>query len=290
LVIFRVDFGDNIGFGHLKRSLVYAKQFKKVIYVSKIEETQFNNNKHLIPYRLEIIKNEEQFFQIVKLLKPKQVIVDNYNFTPFYQQKFKKLFPTIKLSCFDDEYKNYYCDEIINHNLGVKKWKYKNPEIVSIIPPLIRDEFKNLKKYKGNRNGIFISIGGTDAKNISLKIIKLCKNYKINLFTTTSNKNLKKLKKVSKIYKNIKLFINKDVSLGMVNSEWGIITPSVISYEALYMKLPFIAIEVADNQKEVASYLRKKRIKVLKIRELYKLSCKGRVKRVDWRFKNWNRI
>lgn len=44
----------------------------------------------------------------------------------------------------------------------------------------------------------------------------------------------------------------------MAKSEFGIITPSVISYEAIFMNLPFIAIEVADNQKEIAKYLKKK--------------------------------
>jgi UDP-2,4-diacetamido-2,4,6-trideoxy-beta-L-altropyranose hydrolase len=49
----------------------------------------------------------------------------------------------------------------------------------------------------------------------------------------------------------------------MAKSEFGIITPSVISYEALYLNLPFIAIQTANNQKEVAKYLRKNRYLVM---------------------------
>jgi UDP-2,4-diacetamido-2,4,6-trideoxy-beta-L-altropyranose hydrolase len=40
------------------------------------------------------------------------------------------------------------------------------------------------------------------------------------------------------------------------------------------MNLPFIAIEVADNQKGIAKYLKKKRIPVLKIRDVRKLGEK----------------
>jgi len=227
-----------------------------------------SNQKEFVPYPLYSIKNEKEFFEIVKKLKPKQVIVDNYNFTIDHQKQFKKLFPNIKLSCFDDEYKEYFCDEIINHNLGVKKEKYKNPKIVKIIPPLIRDEFKIAKKKKYKKEGILISLGGSDTKNLTLKILKLLKNKKINLYITTTNKNLKKIKRYAKIHKNIKLYINEDIAEGMAKSEFGIITPSVISYEALYMKLPFIAIKTADNQNEIAKYLKKKRYKIILPRQV----------------------
>ncbi len=257
MTIFRVDFGSEVGLGHLKRSLVYAKRFDKVVYVSK------SNEKDLVPYPLYSVLNEENFFEIVKNLNPKQVIVDNYAFTIEYQKEFKKLFPHIKLSCFDDEYKEYFCDEIINHNLGVNINRYKNPKIVKIILPLIREEFYYAKIKKFKKEGIFISLGGTDSKGLILKILKLLKHKKINLYITTENKNLKKLKRYIKIHRNIKIHINKDVAKGIAKSKFGIITPSVISYEALYMKLPFIAIQTAENQKEVAKYLKRKRIKVL---------------------------
>jgi len=266
ITIFRVDFGSKIGLGHLKRSLVYAKNFDDVIYVSK------SNEQALVPYPLKTIKNEEEFFEIVKKLNPKQVIVDNYEFTIEHQKQFKKLFGNIKLSCFDDEYKEYFCDEIINHNLGVKKEKYKNPKIVKIIPPLIRDEFRQTKKKKYKKEGIFISLGGSDSKNLTLKILKLLQNKKINLYITTANQNIKKIKRYAKIHKNIRLYINEDVAYGMAKSECGIITPSVISYEALYMNLPFIAIKTADNQKEIAKYLKKKRIKVFNDKGYKKIS------------------
>ena len=237
-----------------------------VIYVSK------SNEKSLLPYPLYTIKNEEEFFEIVKKLQPKQVIVDNYEFTIGYQKKFKKLFPKIKLSCFDDEYKEYYCDEIMNHNLGVNINRYKNPKIVKVISPLIRDEFKAIKKKRYKKEGIFISLGGSDTSGLTLKILKLLKNKKINLYITITNQNLKQIKRYAKIHKNIKLYINQDISEGMTKSGFGIITPSVISYEALYMELPFIAIQTADNQKEVVRYLRKKRIKVINAIRYKKIS------------------
>ena len=56
----------------------------------------------------------------------------------------------------------------------------------------------------------------------------------------------------------------------MAKSKFGIITPSVISYEAIFMNLDFIAIKTADNQKEVAKYLKRK-YKVINEREIKKI-------------------
>jgi UDP-2,4-diacetamido-2,4,6-trideoxy-beta-L-altropyranose hydrolase len=256
MTIFRVDFGEKVGLGHLKRSLVYAKNFDDVVYISK-------SKTNLTPYRFITIKDEKEFFSYVKKLQPKEVVVDNYEFNLNHQKRFKTLFPHIKLSIFDDEYKEYICDEIINHNLGATKARYKDAKKVKIIPPLIRDEFKKEKKRRYKKEGIFISFGGVDTKGLTLKIIKALPNKKLNIYVTSQNRHIKLLKLYAR-RKNISLHVDEDVAKGMVKSCFGIITPSVISYEALFMQLPFIAIKTATNQKEVASFLKyKRKIKVL---------------------------
>jgi UDP-2,4-diacetamido-2,4,6-trideoxy-beta-L-altropyranose hydrolase len=136
---------------------------------------------------------------------------------------------------------------------------------------LIDEKFIKLKNKRFKKEGIFISFGATDDSGIGLKVLKIFKNKKINFYTTSANQNLKKLKRFSKLHKNIKLHIDEDVAIGIAKSEFGIITPSVISYEALYLNLPFIAIQTDNNQKALAKYLRKKRIKVIDVKRVYKI-------------------
>jgi UDP-2,4-diacetamido-2,4,6-trideoxy-beta-L-altropyranose hydrolase len=269
MVILRVDFSSKIGFGHLKRMEVFVKRYniKDALIICKKCKKKYT--------KLPILKinKEKEFFKKVKKLKSSWVIVDNYEFDYKKEKKFKKKFPNIKLSVFDDFYAKHFADEIINHNLGVKLEKYKNPKIVKIIKPLIRDEFLIAKKKKFKKRGIFLSLGGTDAKGLTLKILKLLKIKKplVNLYITSANKNLKKIKRFCEINKWVKLYIDEDVAVGMAKSEFGIITPSTLAYEALFMNLPFVAIEVADNQKELVKYLKQKRILVLKFREIRKI-------------------
>ena len=255
MTIFRVDFGTDVGMGHLMRSLVFAKRFNDVVYLSK------SDKKELVPYELVTIESEEEFFEQVERLKPKQVIVDNYNFTLEDEKEFKKRFPHIKLSVFDDDYREHHCDEIINHNISADTSRYPNPDIVTIIPPLIREEFHKEKAMQREKiYDVFVAMGGTDVANLNIPILKtLPKSFKIALVTTSANAHLQELKNYIAQRQHIHLHIDsKEIAKLMNQSKLAIITPSVILHEVLFIELPFIAIQSAANQHEITNYLKKR--------------------------------
>jgi len=266
--ILRVDFSSRIGLGHLRRIETFVQRYKIANPIVICKECDEN----LTTLPLVCIDSEIEFFEYVKRLKPSWVIVDNYKFTYENEREFKRLFPHIKLTVFDDTYTKHYADEVINHNLGVQKEKYENPHIVRIIPPLIREEFKKARRKRYKKEGVFFSLGGSDTKNLTLKIFKILKPLQIpiNLYTTTTNKNLDTINKFAFRNRWVRLYINEDVAEGMAKSAFGIITPSVISYEAMYMGLDFIAIQTAANQEEIVKFLRRN-YKVLKDHEINKI-------------------
>ncbi|GAB6074220.1 UDP-2,4-diacetamido-2,4,6-trideoxy-beta-L-altropyranose hydrolase [Nautilia lithotrophica] len=276
MIILRVDFSPDIGFGHLKRATLFCNKLKNKYEKCLILCKECNEKYTDIPVIK--IKSEDEFFTQIKKLQPEKVIVDNYNFTYEYEKKFKTLFPNISLICVDDNFEKHYCDEIINTNLYAKKEKYQNkvPTFtkITILKPLIRDEFKKAKKKRYKKEGLFISFGGTDAKGLTLKVLKILKNKKlnVNVYTTSANQNLNKLKRFCRINKWCKLHIDKNVAEGMAKAKFGIITPSTITWEAVYMNMPFLAVKVADNQKFIAKYLKEKRVKVISEREIQKIS------------------
>ena len=272
--LLRVDFSSSVGFGHLKRSMVFMQRYKKGEYAIVCKECVDNIVKNIPVYS---INSEEEFFELVRDLKPEEVIVDNYAFDYKNEKRFKEDFPHIKLICFDDLFWPHYCDEIINHNLYAKKDSYKGlPSFtkVRIIPPLIGDNFKKAKKIQVKKEGIFISFGATDTQGLGLKVLKLLKPYRplVHFYTTSANAHLKELNKFTFLNRWVKLHIDEDVAEGMARAEFGIITPSVISYEALYMGLPFVAVEVAENQKFITSFLKRKRYGVFKKNQIKRVS------------------
>ncbi len=259
MTIFRVDFDEVIGMGHLMRSLVFAKRFEKVVYVSK------SNRKEFVPYELITIENEEAFFDYVEKLQPSQVVVDDYNFTFEHEKAFKRRFSDIKLIVFDDDYRNHFCDEIINHNISADKRKYPKPDIVTLIPPLIRDEFLREKKIKREKiYDLFIAMGGSDTGNLNIPILEvLPENLRVAVVTTSANGRLSTLKKYVKNRKNVILYIDSNEMAKLMNqSRFAIVAPSVIVHEVMFMQLPFLAFKTADNQNDIVKYLQQKDFRV----------------------------
>ncbi len=252
MTILRVDFSSEIGFGHLKRATLFNEQLKmkseKCVIICKECEQKYTD----IP--LIRIKTNKEFFEIVKKLNPKEVVVDNYDFTLEDEKKFKKLFPEIKLICFDDFEKKHFCDEVVSLNPCTKHKRLK----------LI------LKKRYFKREGIMLSIGATDPKGVIFKILKYLKG-NIHIYTTSQNPNLNKLKRIGKL-KKAKLHIDEDTKTALFKHKFAIVSASTLSIEALEAKIPFIAVQVADNQENIAKCLKRKRIKVIKENEIYKIS------------------
>jgi len=136
---------------------------------------------------------------------------------------------------------------------------------------LIKNDFIKKRFYK--KEGLFISFGATDARNITLKVLKELKNINmpINIYTTSANTNIKKLKKFCKLNKKYKLHIDKNIAIAMSQSKFAIISASTLVYEAMQIGIDFIAIKVVDNQEGLEKCLKKKRKTIIDIKKIRKL-------------------
>lgn len=265
-ILFRVDSSAKIGLGHLMRCLVLAKQYKKhrITFCSyEIDETIVHNNGYnLIKLKT---KNIDEFILHVKKNNPSLVIIDTYEIK-YQAEKMLKQTSACTLMVLDDTYQKHYADILLNHNIYAKKKLYKNkiPAFCKLHCgkkyTLIRDEFKKEKNKIHTKNGVFLALGGSDAKNLTLKILKkLPTSLHVKVVTTSTNQNLDKLVNYAKKYKNISLHVNsKNIAKLMNKSSFAIISPSVIAHEALYLKLPFLAIKTAKNQAYMYEYLKQK--------------------------------
>lgn len=282
-IIIRADSSSNIGFGHISRCLVLAKKYKrrgfKVLFACENLEGNRINLIEEEGFKVYSLKsnNLKEFKTLVNKLNPYRVVIDSYRIDYSYEKKLKKN-TKIKLLCFDDTYEKHYCDELLNHNVCAIKKRYKKlvPKFCKVKCgskyTLLRDEFLDSTKVKIKSNKkklkVLLAIGGTDHSFINIKVLQALKvfqkNIKISVITTSANKNLVKLKKYISKQKNIQLLINSNnIAKQMSKSNIAIITPSVTLNEVMYMKLPFIAIKTASNQKFMYSFLKKNNYIVL---------------------------
>ena len=270
-ILFRVDSSSEIGLGHLKRCLVLAEQYQQDNIVFSVQDLKGNANKIISDkgYALSVLSDNsiDELTQKIIELKIDMVVFDHYGIDDKFEKNIKEK-TSVQILSFDDTYEKHYCDILLNHNIYANAEQYKGlvPELCEIKCgkeyTLISDEFREIKIRKRPLNKdnpvVFVSLGGSDSGNISLTILKALVEFDditINLATTSSNNNITKLQSFSEQYQNVNIYINFNIAVLMNNSDCAIITPSVIVYEAMYLDLPFLAIQTADNQSYISDYL-----------------------------------
>lgn len=277
-ILFRTDSSSTIGTGHIMRDLVLAKQYANANVIFATQELDGNINHKIkeVGYKVEILQSNDvkEFITVVEKYEADLVVIDNYQIDYKYEQILKEK-TDVEILAFDDTYEKHYCDILLNHNLSADESRYKGlvPDTCELRCgtkyTLLRDEFhqKFPKRVETKDKNILVAMGGVDSRELNIKIVEvLCsfENVKIDVITTTANKNLNKLKGYVANLNNVTLHINtNEVAKLMYESDFAILTPSVTVNEAYFMKLPFIAIKTEENQKDIYEYLQRNGFSVL---------------------------
>ncbi len=279
-ILFRADSSSIIGTGHIMRDLVLSDSYHDSHIIFATQDLAGNIN-HKINYKTVTLESNDldELISIVKEHEVDMLVIDHYDIDWEFEKKIKEK-TGVKILSFDDTYERHHCDILLNHNIYADKNKY-----IGLVPKdceircggkytLIRDEFKVEKdksksfKIQNSKFKIFIAMGGTDSANLNINILEVLQNF-LNIhacvITTTANKYLTQLKEYVSEKKNITLHINtSQVAKLMKECDFAIVTPSVTLHEVIYMDIPFIAIQSADNQREMVEYLLQNRYSVVK--------------------------
>lgn len=268
-MLIRVDSSSKIGLGHIKRTLVLAKQFDDVSFACLDLEGSLIDH---IPYEVFILENES-IYELINLIKAEKfelLVIDHYGIS-VDDEKMIKFETGIKIMSFDDELKPHHCDILLNVNAYAKPEDYdglvplKCERRCGFSYALLRDEFYLEAKEKREKIwDFFICMGGTDHKNLSMQIaLDLAQDKKIAIATSSSNANLKKLEKFALQHENITLFVDESNLAKLMNeSKKLIISASSLVNEALILKANFKAICTEKNQEKLADWLMQKGMEV----------------------------
>ncbi|MDD5052040.1 MAG: UDP-2,4-diacetamido-2,4,6-trideoxy-beta-L-altropyranose hydrolase [Sulfuricurvum sp.] len=272
-LLIRSDSSSFIGLGHIMRDLVLAGQYPHATISFACRDLVGNINDR-IPYSVHILMTDDpqELISLIQIQKIDRVIFDHYGIDHRVEKTVKES-TDITVISLDDTYQKHHCDILINPNLYADPSKYKD-----LLPPhamircgkeflLIRDEFYQAKRTpKKKTNAIFIAMGGSDPLNLSMEILySLPSDRVLHLVTTSSNPHLDVLKEYERTHQNLQLHINaSNIAQLMNESALAIITPSSIAHEVIFMELPFIAIQSANNQCEFVAYMEREGMNVMK--------------------------
>jgi UDP-2,4-diacetamido-2,4,6-trideoxy-beta-L-altropyranose hydrolase len=184
-VIFRADGNSSIGLGHVLRLLSLAEmlkdQFQLIFYIQQptpyVVEliSPFCNTIVALPLQSDYLEEAKQLS--TQYLNGNEIVVlDGYYFESEYQLILKD--KCGKLVCIDDLH-SWYChaDALINHAEGVSKADYKAaPETkfyLGLKYALLRTAFFEQPLTRRSIPAVtkvFVSMGGADVYNVTLKI------------------------------------------------------------------------------------------------------------------------
>lgn len=268
-ILIRADSSSELGIGHVMRCLVLATQYKNsnITFATRNLKGNINFKINAAGYKniTLLTDNIQELNQIIKNKRIDMMVIDHYGIDYEFEKQLKTLNPQLKITIIDDTYEKHYCDILLNHNIYADKKAYINkvPQFCSLRCGseyvLLRDEFKTdlnvEKKYD-----VFVAMGGSDPKNLTLQILKHLQSYDLKavIVTTKANLHLMQLKEIIRFNKNIELFVDTlEVARLMSASLFTIVSASSLLNEIYYLKLPFIAIKTADNQKYMYEFLKK---------------------------------
>ncbi|WP_314300957.1 UDP-2,4-diacetamido-2,4,6-trideoxy-beta-L-altropyranose hydrolase [Campylobacter showae] len=258
--LIRADSGSKIGHGHVRRDLILAQNFKDASFACIDLPGSLAGE---IPYPVFTLKSADigELVNLIKGHKFELLVIDHYGISAADEKLIKEQ-TNVKILSFDDNYKEHFCDYLLNVNIYAQPQKYANLVPVNcelVFSPLVRSEFYGEAKIKREKNfNYLIALGGTDALNLTAKIASnlLAKNKKVAAITTSANANLANLQILASSEPNFSLFINSNEVARLMNkSEILVISASSLVNEALVLGARFKAVRVADNQNEMAQWL-----------------------------------
>lgn len=263
--LIRADSSATIGHGHIRRDLVLARKFNDVSFACVRAAGDIFDEINYPKFELNSADLDE-LVNLINKLKFELIIIDHYGIDAVYERELKER-TGVKILSFDDDYREHFCDVLLNVNLYADPLKY-----AALVPAsceiccgrefmLVRDEFYTERGVRRAKiYDYFIALGGTDTLNLSGEIARTLLAREPNLclavVTTSANANLAQLENLARETTNLRLFIDsQEVAKLMNESRELIVSASSLVNEALVLGAKFRAVRVADNQNELYKWL-----------------------------------
>jgi UDP-2,4-diacetamido-2,4,6-trideoxy-beta-L-altropyranose hydrolase len=268
--LFRTEASSTVGLGHVMRCLSLATMLKEDHEISFfLNENNSSVGQMIASYGFSCAAiNEDQSFDACDA-----VVLDGYSFKSEMQKKIKQ--KEKKLVFIDDLHdQHFYADIIINVSDAVSEKDYLAESYTHFCLgskfALLRNELLEAAQRPGRKvsavKNVFISMGGADKNNITLKALKSIENIseieQVQVMIGSLNKNENDLqgyiagqKKKIVLHKNIDAEELVDV---LTKCELAICPASGTSMEIAAVGVGMISGITAENQTDILSGLLKR--------------------------------
>lgn len=213
-------------------------------------------------YKIESIMDERSEIEpFLKALSPDVIIIDHYGLDLNWETLAKKYCK--KLIAIDDLNRKHDAHAILDQNFYIDPPTNYKAEHLFIGPEfcLLNSSFNNVQtcEIKEKVSNLLIFFGGADIHSQTLRVVKLLKDFKININVVcgSQNKDIKELQG----FKYIKLHVDINYTAKLMSeSDLFIGAGGTTTWERAKLGLPSLVISVARNQEEICQNLHQKNV------------------------------
>lgn len=275
-IFFRTDSSDEIGYGHLVRSIALASMLKDVF--SCFLATRFGNklidsDNGDVFEKIIMLNAENDFDEFLELISEGDIVVlDNYFFNDNHEKLIKN--KNANVICIDDLNNRFYnADIVINHSPSALKLNYETNSnsklLLGLDYLLLRPAFFAFPNEKISRNvenpTLFICLGGASLPHLNINLIESVLQLNLNIEAinlvvgsgTFEDNNFKQFIEKNSRFK-INIFKNIDdfqVVKLIMESDIGIVSGGGVLFECMSLSLPVICGKIIDNQNNNYNYV-----------------------------------
>ncbi|HVQ01213.1 MAG TPA: UDP-2,4-diacetamido-2,4,6-trideoxy-beta-L-altropyranose hydrolase [Candidatus Thermoplasmatota archaeon] len=281
-IAFRVDASPDIGIGHLMRCLALSEELRhrghecsfllKVVHPEVLERIKkFGCASYLLPRTASLQQDLDSVIEYAFDNTVDWLITDHYNIDASYVKEIKHQGFHV-LSIDDTAQMHYFSDIVVNQNIGAEKLAFSaEPYTTLLLGPsyvMLRDELlrRDQKKYNAIVKKILVSLGGTDADNFLLFLLRALEDITkdIDVLAVVGPFNphetaLQAFRETTKMGLTLirsppnmaEYYLQADLAIGAAGSS---------CYELAYFGIPNLMITIADNQLSIAHEMEKQRI------------------------------
>ncbi|TAE31647.1 MAG: UDP-2,4-diacetamido-2,4,6-trideoxy-beta-L-altropyranose hydrolase [Cytophagales bacterium] len=272
-VLFRADGNAQIGLGHVMRCLAlaemlgpdYARRFAVVQPAPAV--AQLIEEKGVIIISIQT----DEATEFLNLIDSTDVVVlDGYSFDTDFQRAVRARAKA--LVYIDDLVTGHQvADVVVNHAGGVTEYDYRSePYTQFLLGPhyaLLRLPFFTPKTPVPQEGPIFVSLGGADPGDTTLRVLRglancfrtLKQEWRVHVVVGPVQQNRQAIEAMQTDFKHLKILSSltaEQMATELLKCQLAITACSTVAYEVCSVGRPLIAIQTAENQKRLASFLR----------------------------------
>lgn len=281
-LVVRADADSRVGLGHVMRSLAVAQAFKNtgrgVIVASHVPNRQLASKwlqdgieVESLDTRPGSVEDARWTVDIAKRYGAKWVMIDGYSFDAEFQKYLKN--SGLRILSVDDygHASHYHADIVVNQNVYANERLYeeREPYTELLLGPrfvMLRKEFDIWQRFSRETpmqaRKLLVTLGGADWANVTSTVIEGLKKIRSRelesiVVVGALNSHYEKLTRLvqdGSRHINIRASV-EDMPRLMAWADMAVSAGGSTCYEMAYMRLPSIAVVLAENQRAVVKGL-----------------------------------